>query len=186
MNSNLTQEVILRFNQRDEASFKEIFYATYKNALLFSMSITHDYHESEDIVLRIYIKLWNRKEPYNSVEHLERSLLMTVRNDSLNYIDSKLKNVRQATDDNLPIDMIDEPPLLSLIMERNIELIYKAIETFPKMCKQVIKLQLAGLTTDQISKRLNISSDTIYTHHRRALIKLKEFFNENGYTKTKD
>lgn len=178
----ITQEDIIRFNAREQSGFNAIYNALQEELCKCSCKITKDWHESEDIVQKCFLKFYKK---YNRIENekVARAVLYTiVRNESLTYVLSTLRRLRKESALEEPIlddleqeqyDDTNEIKLTKMYMRLN--------ECLPPQTKRITKLRLQGFKTAEICKILNITKDTVHTHDRIAVTKLRKSLNVELY-----
>src|SRR5688572_8982050 len=77
---------IAALNKGDEHAFSNAFLAYYSALCFFSKGITGDSEAAEDIVEDLFLKLWKRREQFESEQHLKSFLYRSVKNASLNFL----------------------------------------------------------------------------------------------------
>lgn len=169
--------LITKINNKEESALKEIFNEMFHKLHFYSFKITSDWHSSEDIVLNVFIKFWNRGKPYNGWNEAKRILFIYTKNESINLINGirgKLVYVNEI-DDSDPDDNNDiDYDILRVELVKNI---VDAFAILPKQCQEVMYLYKEGLSARQIASKLGISENTVYNQYRRSIIKLKKHFN---------
>ena len=59
-------QLIARFQQRDESAFAELYERYSENILGVIYSVLHDQELSEEVLQDVFIKAWNNASSYNS------------------------------------------------------------------------------------------------------------------------
>src|SRR5687767_10743140 len=171
-NTLITEATLQQFNNREEQAFKQIFYAFFHEMHVYSTRITQDYHESEDIVIKAFQKLWTCKHKFKTQKEIRYFLYAIVKNETLNYVRSATHKSRvSAQEISEEMDIVDYAEDQAVKNERMINL-HKYIERLPKACRKVMCLHVLGYSGKQISARLGVSTDTVYTQFHRGLQKL--------------
>ena len=124
-----------------------------------------------------FVYIWENDSYFNDKISTKVFLYRTVKNKCLNY--NKHLTVKNAFAHNQAIDQPEENLFdKNYIQEETIRLIYEAIESLPKNCKDIIDLSLKGLKNEDIAKALKLSVNTVKTHKKTAYkilrIKLKD------------
>lgn len=176
MKKAITKEVLLGFNKRNEKEFKKVFNFYLKPLIFYSFKLTRDLHESQDIVLRVFNKLWHLNFKCQTQGQMEAYLFTAVKNASINYMRSdKVKERRNIEPiDELEKDHADVETMHEF--EEKIKRLNEFIDKLPKACREVIRLQLFGYDRKEITSMLGITESTLDNQRHRAIIKLKEFF----------
>lgn len=130
--------------------------------------------EVEDIFQEVFLKLLNRKDPFESEEH-EKAWLIRVTINSCKDVFKSFwkKNIESIEDMILPYEDKAESELLKVVL------------SLPKNYKDVIYLfYYEGYTVPEISKLLNKNENTLYSHLHRAKQIIKERLEDEGYDYT--
>lgn len=164
----------IRFNSGDEKAYDQIFKRFYKPLCFFAYKILLDQDKAEDIVQDNLIKLWQKREPFESMEKIQSFLYVSVRNscyDELEHqkVKSKHQNYIQHT------ARLTEQNILDIIMQAEVvRNVFAAVETLPEQCRKVIKMTFEeGKSPKEISDELGITVSTVSNQKMRGLILLK-------------
>jgi RNA polymerase sigma-70 factor (ECF subfamily) len=156
----------------DKEAFDQLFHLNYKSLCRFALTFVEDADESEEIVQKIFVRLWeNRKKliiPNNTKSFLFKSVyfecLKFFRQKQIHekYISKYVKYINTNTDDKE-----DYTAFLPHL--------YTAIEKLPKKCQQIFILnKIEGLTQKEVSEYLEISVKTVENQITIAISKLRE------------
>ena len=160
----------LKFSAGNHAEFTLIFQAFYKQLCYFSNKLVNDWDSGEDIVVEVFIKLWNAKGEFANTGALKRWLYKCTYNKSLNYIQrAKRKNYSNT-------DILEKSNSLTDIVEsERLEEIHLLITKLPPKCKNIMKLYYSvGLENNQIAKMLNVSVHTVKNQKARGVYLIKK------------
>lgn len=124
-----------------------------------------------------FVYIWENQQSFGDIVSTKVFLYRTVKNKCLNH--NKHQTVKNTFANNQSKDQFEENLFVkNYIEEETIRLIYKAIESLPENCKNIIDLSLRGLKNDDIAEALKISVNTVKTHKKTAYkllrIKLKD------------
>ena len=160
----------LKFCPGNYADFTLAFNCLYRQLCLFSSKLVKDYHSGEDIVVEVFIKLWNTQGQFSNTSSLKRWLYKCTYNKSLNYI--KKRTYHADPDEGL----MDDDNRLGRIINEDISCeVFSLIETLPRKCKSVIELYyVAGLEYQHIAKLFNISINTVKNQRVRGIHLIKQ------------
>lgn len=181
MSKKITKEAIQSFNNRQESGFKEIFYDLLHELQVYSSTIIYNWYESEEVVLKCFMKLWNSDATFNSREALCSYIYKLVKRESLNYNRSEACRMDKRTYDEKPALEIEDKVEHDKYVE-NLKKLNVFIELLPHRCQEVMRLHLLGRTTKEISKILDISVSTVDNQKSRAIASLREQFNNQKQT----
>lgn len=144
---------------------------------LVAFRITEELPVAEDIVAETFLKLFNRRREFQSLDNIKAFLFVSVRNASITYKATRSRHraahlqIAQTLTDPAEI-----PPAIRLefLEAELLHLIYREMDNLPDKCREVFRLiYLEGLGTDQIAAQMGISPQTVRTQKARALQLLK-------------
>src|SRR5688572_2159859 len=170
------EDWLIAFKKGNSRAFQTIF-ENY-NRLLFTCAIqlVKDKEQAEDIVADTYSKLWQRREVFQTEEHVKAFLFLTTRNASLNYIRHiQRKTASQSELSYLQKDKDDQDVITDMIEGELLKMIYPMIETLPNKCKTIFKLiYFEDASTDEVAEKLHITPRNVLNQKRRAIQLLKK------------
>ncbi len=170
-------DLVILIKNRDQRAFAYL-YDNYAKALFgVIFSIVEDVEESEDLLQKTFLKVWDHFDSYDASKgRLYTWMLNISRNIAIDYKRSKQhKNKNQNVDQNVYT-------LNTICTEDNsIDTIglKKVVENLKS--EHLILIELAyynGYTQEEISKELNIPIGTVKTRIRKALLILREELKE--------
>ncbi len=161
---------------RDEQSYKRLFLYFHPILYRFSFNILQDRAVSEEIVSDMMLKVWEMGNKLSQIQHLKLFLITSVKNACFTYLASK-KHQQSLSEsiDNEDISTYsgDNPEQLYIFSEVTLR-VNKVIASLPLKCQMVFRLiKEEGLSYKEVSKVLEISQNTIETHMRIALRKIR-------------
>lgn len=170
-------DLVILIKNKDQKAFAYL-YDNYSKALFgVIFAVIADTEESEDILQKTFLKIWENFESYNeSKGRLYTWMLNIARNMSIDYTRSKynrnkIQNVNQNVysienvfvDDN-SMDTIGLKKVVENLKGDNLRLIELAY--------------YKGYTQEEISKELNIPLGTVKTKIRKSLLILRKQLND--------
>jgi RNA polymerase sigma-70 factor (family 1) len=168
-------DLILLFNGGNEKAFKIVFEMYYKRLMYLALRLIHNKTEAEDIILPVFQSLFTRCAKFATIAKIQAFLFISVRNRCLNHIQL---NDRTNARKSKFIDQLQSETDFDWgdsIRDEIMGAIYRLIEELPGECKRIFKmLYFDELTPTEVSKRLNIETQTIYAQKHRALNYLKQ------------
>lgn len=168
---------------RDEKAYKELFLHFYTPLHRFVLGIIKDIEFAEDIVSESLTTLWIMEEKIAQVERLDYYLFRCVRNAVFAH-NKKRKieglNVEDATLTAASLYSADT----NLNLKETSQAIECVVQSLPSQCQMVFRLAKdEGMSYKEIESILEISENTIKTHMRIALKRirsgLKKYYNIN-------
>lgn len=169
-------EIISRFKDGDTLSETKLFELFHKPLFFFIERIINNAEEANDIVVKSFIKLWERKADINDMLHAKKLLYVTARNMSFNFLrDSK----QYLINDKEFFYLFDEEFFYLEIGHAEIEsnlikAITKEIDILPKKCSRIMKMiYFDGMSTLAVATKLSIAKKTVLAQKARGLSILK-------------
>lgn len=162
-----------QISKGDKKVFDEMFLLYYKELCRFAIVFMHNKDDSEEVVQKLFVRLWEKRKHLTQPENTRSFLYKSVYNESLKLLKSKATrkkyNLQFAfqskieSDENETIDFSTFLPHLK-----------NAIDKLPEKCRQIFVLnKLEGLTQKEISEILDISTKTVENQVAIAITKLR-------------
>jgi len=161
-------------------AYEMLFKQWYEPLCRYAHSMLHDRDEAEDIVQKIFCKLWDQHEKLEIHTSIKSYLYRMTHNACLN----KIKQLQMQAEHHEMIAYCSiassnqvEQTLAHKELRQQIEL---AIATLPERCRQVFLLsRMQNLSYVQIAQQMLISPNTVETQIVKALkilrTKLKDY-----------
>ena len=155
----------------DERSFEALFREYFTPLMAFARKILVDEDEAREVVHKVFINLWEKRQEIDLATSLKSYLFTSVHNRSLNVI----RDRKKFTSEEVP-EMAGEWDVSSQIESMELEeKIRSVIESLPEKCREVFELnRFEGLKYSEIADRLNISVKTVENQMSKALKILRE------------
>ena len=161
---------------RDEQSYKHLFLYFHPILFRFSFNILHNKSVSEEIVSDMMLKVWEMGNKLSQIQHLKIFLITSVKNACFTYLSSKkhLQSLNESIDNEDIISSNGDNPEQLFIYSEVTQRVNSVIASLPMKCQMVFRLiKEEGLSYKEVSKVLEISQNTIETHMRIALRKIR-------------
>ena len=161
---------------RDEQSYKHLFLYFHPILFRFSFNILHNKSVSEEIVSDMMLKVWEMGNKLSQIQHLKIFLITSVKNACFTYLSSKkhLQSLNESIDNEDIISSNGDNPEQLFIYSEVTQRVNLVIASLPMKCQMVFRLiKEEGLSYKEVSKVLEISQNTIETHMRIALRKIR-------------
>lgn len=158
--------------------FRMLFDAYYTPLCLFSLQMTDDFDNAEDIVQTFFVNFWE-KELHHKVKGDLRSYLFTsIRNNTLAHL-RKQSGINNITIDNalhaseLFQNLIDEDCTQEELNKREQQL-YSELQALSQKERDVLQqIVLDDMTYKDTAQAMGVSVNTIKTYLKRAMKKLR-------------
>lgn len=173
------KKLIRELRKGKEESFKKFYLRYYKLFRSFSNGFELDTDQAEDTVQEAFIKYWERREQFDSIDSIKAFLYSTIRNQSINLIKHKLVKLKHV--EAKLKDMTTQEFFLNRIIKEEVHSeLYSQLEELGDKAKQVLYLSLEGKKNEDIAEELGIALTTVKTHKKRAYkilrTKLKDIY----------
>lgn len=166
-----TTNLFQRVKQGDKAAFDELFLLYYKELCRFSFTFLHHFDDSEEVVQKIFVRLWENRKTIIQPENTKSYLYKSVYYECLKYL--KSQSVREKYHQNYfqyKWDLQEE----TNETESLLPYLNKAIEKLPEKCRQIFILnKMEGMKQKEIAEILNISTKTVENQIAIAVTKLR-------------
>lgn len=171
MSINDERGLLKKLKSGDTKAF-DILYNTYhKKLFAFILKFTKNWHDSEDLLQKIFVIIWQKRENINENKSFNSYLFTIARNEIYDLLNKKvifefhddfIKNITEKIDDG--------------IREKEIvEEVYKLIQQLPEQRRKIFLMSREkGYTYIQIAEILNISENTVDTQIRNSLNYLRK------------
>jgi len=150
----------------DQSSFEELFRTYFTPLMLFARKFLVNEDDAREVVHKVFISLWERREDMDVSSSLKSYLFTSVHNRSLNVI----RDRKKFSDEELPEvagDWDVSTQIESMELEEKIS---EAIQSLPEKCRQIFELnRFEGLKYSEIAIQLNISVKTVENQMSKAL-----------------
>ena len=181
-NNDLDQRISAeKIRQGDVNEFERMFRLYYKRMCIYAENITEDRFEAEDIVCKMFVRLWEKRGQLDIRVSLESYLVSSIHNAALNYLKHLEIEERYREKAQYRLKHMDllnpesfDTPLTDLLDRELNEQIEKALATLPPQCRDVfVSHMMEGLSYDEVAKKLNVSINTVRTQITRAMKKMR-------------
>lgn len=173
----VTDDILLLklIQSKDERAFKYLFDSYFVPLCRYVHLYLDSTQEGEELVLDIFMYLWEHSSQINLTLSLKAYLFQAARNRCLNF----LRDRKQT----LPLDFAGDvscgEATSSLEAEELNHLIQEAICTLPDKCRQVFLLSREKEYTNQeIADEMDISIKTVEAQITKALKRIRSFLKE--------
>ncbi|WP_421920437.1 RNA polymerase sigma-70 factor [Marinifilum sp.] len=156
--------------QLNRNNFEQLFKENYNSLYYYAYSIVNDNELAKDLVNDSYEEIWNRRNKLDISYSLLSFLYRVVKNKCINHL--RKQDVEQKYLDRAKqfLEESDEYKDYDLIMAD----IMKAIEQLPEQGRKVFtKCFIENLSYKEAAKDLNLSVNTIKTHVKNSLKRLR-------------
>lgn len=179
MNSLSDEEIMLEVKQGNIELLSFLFRRHQKHLFNFFMQTGTEYHQSEDFVQQVFLRILNYRKSYREGAQFKKWMFTIARN-LVKRDYEKQKHLKSA---ELPRKLIDNTAEEEENREKEeqIKELYRALESIPAADRELISLsRFQGLKYEAISEITGISVSAIKVRMHRALKKLREYYMKNA------
>lgn len=166
-------------NQWDENALRMIYKQHYKMLVGFAMQLLGNLEEAEDVVQDVILNTWQQQNQFHSEGQLRTYLFNAVRNRSL----SRLEHLQVALhhQDRIKREyremQLEENDTIALHKEEVYRQLFLAIDQMPRKQRDIFLLAIEGKQNKEIAEILDININTVKSHKRRGIERLRETLN---------
>lgn len=156
------------------ADYEVLFRDNYEPLTRYAFSIIKNQEEAEDVVQKLFVKFWEKRNEMENVNDFRAYLYRSVYNTCLNEI-KRLKRM-QSFSANGEVDVASSDKASYAVLGGELEAqIENAVSSLPEKCQEVFRLsRFEELSYKEISEKLNISVKTVENHIVKALRIMRE------------
>jgi len=157
--------------QEERKRWKLIYERFYQPLCYFSHSILDDQQKAQDVVQSVLVKLWQEKMLFEDAQHLYNYLYRSVRNASINELNSESTHARilKGLGDRNPEIYKQDDHFQSIARAELYTHILDAVSQLPDKTSEVFKLAFFEQKTNpEIAEILAISINTVKVHKNNA------------------
>lgn len=160
---------------KNEQAFKYLFDTYFVPLCRYVHLYLDSEQEGEELVLDIFMYLWEHSNRINITLSLKAYLFQAARNRCLNF----LRDQKSTLSLDSINDIANEETTSLLEIKELDHLIQEAICALPDKCREVFQLSREGNKTNQeIADEMNISVKTVEAQITKALKRIKNFLDD--------
>jgi len=149
--------------EQSQESFTDFFDYYFFRLNQFATTIVKSELLAEEIVLDVFLKIWEQRETLDTIINIETYLFIAVRNRSINALKKEQKFHFDLLEDS-HVQLADYKPAADtdLIEHEMFGALNEAVTQLPSKCKIIFKLiREDGLNRNEVAQVLNISVKTV-------------------------
>ncbi|TDN96355.1 RNA polymerase sigma-70 factor [Sunxiuqinia elliptica] len=162
-----------------QESFATFFDAYFLRLSQFACSIVKSNLLAEEIVLDVFLKLWESRSDLTKIKNIEPYLYISTRNKAISTLRKETKFHFDLIEDS-EIKLTDYKPSaeVDLIEHELFDTLNKTVANLPPKCKIIFKLiREDGLNRQEVAEILNISVKTVDNQLAIAIRKIATVLN---------
>lgn len=169
-------QLIDSLKEDNETGFVIIYHRFYKQLFFFIFKYIKEKNIAEEILADVFVKVWNRRMDFLTLESLRAFIYISAKNASLNAIrDQRSQGVQESLSNYEDLLIDDKDAFSNMIHVELIHTIFIEVEKLPEKQKEVFNLTyLEDKTVEEIADALGMSSAAVYTNRSRAISTVRQ------------
>ncbi|MDM1296332.1 RNA polymerase sigma factor [Sphingobacterium thalpophilum] len=170
------------FRNGEEQACAHVYNRYFARICLYAASFVNETREAEDIAEEGFIRLWQGKRDFESLQHLRAALYQTTRRVGLNH-----QTARQRRSDRVDAYVSQQEQdqgshLQEIVYAETMAELYRAIQNLPPKAREIVRLTyLEGHSNQEVAELLQISIQTVKNQKLRALSLLRQQLSSDSF-----
>lgn len=181
MEPEVEKELLERIANGDRQAFTTMFKHYHKYVYTAGRKLTHSSEMAEEVVQDIFLKIWLNREKLGDLQNFAAYLNRLVRNYSLNLLRQMAQHAKSV--EILQRSEVDESTLEVLNHRETLKILDEALQALSPQQRKAYELcHLDGMRYSEAASAMNVSAETVHTHMKQALRKIRVHFRRYGMT----
>lgn len=159
---------------RSHTEFKKFFHEFFPSVYALMQKYTEDEELARDITQEAFMKLYESREEFETVDNAKAFLYTIARRLYFNHY-KHLRVVENLYPELSGEEVNDENYLQEVTLRETIRILYAAIDRLPPQSKKIILLNLQGKNNNEVAEELNISVNTVKSLKKSAYMTLRKY-----------
>lgn len=169
------------FRNGNDGALSYIFDLHYRALCYFCRRLIQQKAEAEDIVSECFVKLWQRRDNFESTQGIKAFLYISCRNACLDFLKQLQKRTTIQEDYFRQLEVIDLGILNQVVESEFLNSLHHELAALPEQCRKIFSMiYFEGKKTDEIADLLGLSVKTVRNHKARAVRLLHSSFLKKG------
>jgi RNA polymerase sigma-70 factor (family 1) len=167
-------EIIAGLKKGERSSYETLYHEYYRRIRFFADQYVNDLDAAHELTIEAFIKLWQKRNDFDTVNNIKAFLFITTKNACLNHI-KHLKRRKLAHEEILYVADKDSDYIMDdAIAADTLSHIFRESKYLSRKCKRIVQLHyVEGLTYKEIAHQLQISVENVRVQHANALQALR-------------
>lgn len=180
---NSPEVLVSDFRNGRELALDAVYEFHSRAILHFAIRIVQDETIADEIVAESFLRLWTNRNKVETMNGLIGYLYAIARNLCYQYQNEEKKR-RDVLDEFSYIENQPADPVCEEMRSRLMQAIYLETQQMPEQMKKVFTLAyLEGMLAPAIAQELSVSVNTVQTHKKAALKRMRAALAKKGFTK---
>jgi len=176
-------DILLKIAGGDRTAFSKLFNHYHPYVYVSGKRLTHSSYLAEEVVQDIFFKIWLKREQLVSIDNFGAYLNILVRNHSFNilrkmaqdvkfkeYVSSQAKDNDNSTQEGIQLKEV------TAVMENALSTLTPQQRIAYELC------HLQGLKYQEAATIMNVSYETVHSHMKEAVKRIRHHFKSMGIT----
>lgn len=171
------KELLRKIAKGEEEALAALYKEIRKDIFAFALSILNNYHDAEDVMQEVFVKVKLQAEVCKDFENINGWLIRVTKNTALDFIRKKKDHITDVEFTGEAVQTEEE----STIAEYSIFISEIFAELKPEERQIVVLHLISDLTHKTIAKTLNLPMTTVKWRYRKAIMHLEKISKEKGW-----
>ena len=168
------EEVLLqKLHKGNQTAFNELFRMFQPALVFFSNRLLFDsgLNESEEIVQDVFIKFYDRKNSFTSIEKIRAFLYISTKNACFDHIAKEQVRIKRYNKFMQEFSEEDDSSIVrEIIYAEVLREVSNSINTLPPKCREIMeRFFIHGMDAKEIADELDLSVSTVNNQKARAI-----------------
>lgn len=176
----MTEQEVRRYlrqieDEGSQAALRNFYTLCFDRFFRIAYYYLHTEEWAQEVVLDIFLKIWEHRESLHRIVNLEDYFFVTVKNAALNYLEKEQRRKELASEDFADAPDSGQSPEDILVGEELFAHYVKALDRLPDRCREIfIRIREEKQTYAQVAADLGISVNTVDVQLQKAINRLKD------------
>ncbi|MDR3246207.1 MAG: sigma-70 family RNA polymerase sigma factor [Prevotellaceae bacterium] len=153
--------------------FQDFFEPIYR----FALKYTEDHDSARDIAQETFIRLYERRNDFDSQEKAKSFAYITAKNSSLDYL--KHQKIERRYFKSVQSDSEELTFIQEVTYQETFRIVHSAIQKLTPQCRAIILLNLNEKNNAEIAEEMAISINTVKTLKKNAYKTLRNILGKH-------
>lgn len=168
------EDTLKLLREGNHKAFEELFETYFESLSSYAFSILRDSDEAQDIVQKVFFKLWDQHKELEIRTSVKSYLYRIVHNESLNFVHQRTNRAEINREISLYNDDSTNNVSEQIIASDLQKAIDNALGELPPQCRKVFEMsRMEQKSYSEIARNLTISVNTVENHISKALRQLR-------------
>lgn len=169
------------FRAEEERGLNHFFKLHYRAICYFATRMIQDAQEAKDIAAVTFVKLWERRDNFDSPQAIKAFLYISCRNACLNFIKALKRKSTEQQYYMHHLEELDVEVLNTVVESEFLNGLQQEVDALPEQCRRVFSmLYFEGKRTYEIALEMDLSVKTVRNYKARAIEILHNAYLKKG------